>query len=91
MPNEVHIFKAAPIGKQTIGDTTIYIIEPIPEMPSLQAAAATYWTQADELAEALHEVLPGGTLDRLLVRLMEIKASLFRASHKPLEEPDDGR
>ena len=90
MLNEVHIFKAAPIGDQIIRPTVIHITETIPEMKTLEAAEATYWVEADELAEALHEALPGGVLDRLLIRLMEIKASLWRVPYPRKEAPNAG-
>lgn len=89
MTNEVHIYKAAPIGDQEIHSVVIHITEPIPELFSMEVAETTYWNEADELAEALHDALPGGILDRLLVRLMEMKATLFRVSHKLPEETLD--
>jgi len=86
MSKEIHIYKAAPVDDRQIRPVIVHITEPIPEMESLDAAEMTYWNEADELSEALYDALPGGTFDRVLVRLMEIKATLFRVSHKLPEE-----
>lgn len=42
--------------------------------------AKIYEEQGTAVADALFESLPGGTLDRLLAKLMERRASLFTVS-----------
>lgn len=77
----VKLAKAAPVGKTlTVVDTVIMIDSEITEFgPTwLGDAADFYEDQAAMLVDALIQSLPGGTLDRVLIRLMEHKASLFR-------------
>lgn len=78
---EVQIFRARPIGNQAIEPTTIIISDVVPyflqEQDWQQIAVNTYRHQAKTLAAVLQETLPGGTFDRLLVEMMERKASLL--------------
>lgn len=55
--------------------TPIHIIAPL--TISLDELAKIYEAQGKELADALCNALPGGTLDQLLVELLRRKASHF--------------
>ena len=82
-------------GQEPVPSLTITIDEPVPELDGGRGwerhARFYFEEQADALVSALCESLPGGTLDRVLAKLLERKASLFRvpawASDKP--EVDD--
>lgn len=59
-------------------DTRIIITDEIQQPAWTVAEHATFYeTEAIQLADALCNALPGGTLDRLLARLLMIKASHF--------------
>jgi hypothetical protein len=45
-----------------------------------------YARDAGRLADALWDALPGGTIDRLIVELMERRASLFRVGFLSVDE-----
>jgi len=74
----IELSKASPLGKTEVEGRTIIIDRPTPEFPSLEVARISYETQAAILAQALTDSLPQGTLDRLLIALMERCASLYR-------------
>lgn len=56
----------------------IAALEEIPRILDAGKARTFYNEQGTILAEALWAALPGGTLDVLLARLLERRASLFR-------------
>ena len=60
--------------------------EEIPKILDVGRARQLYNEQGQVLADALWSALPGGTLDVLLARLLERRASLFRV---PFQSPDD--
>lgn len=78
----VHICKAAP----TVDPVPGVIIQIDMEMPEpkyatddfLEQAARHYEDQANALFSALRDSLPGGTLDRLLGKMLAYKATHFR-------------
>lgn len=55
--------------------TVIYITEPVPELHNMAIQELGYRTEATLLAEALLAALPGGAVDRLLIELLENRAS----------------
>ena len=73
----VRIFKAQPVGDKKPGNMTIVMDESMPEVVSLNEARERFKEQGKELADALWSVLPGGTLDALLIEMLERKRSLF--------------
>lgn len=75
--NTISIFRAASIGEDHPPVLTIKAHEQISEYHSLDSARALHNKQGTELAEALLQSLPGGTVDVLLVELMRRRASLF--------------
>lgn len=78
----VKIFCAQKItDSQEVETVTIEIAEPIPSIRDYQSAHAQFRNESVILAEALINALPGGTLDQLLARLLEYKASLFVVRH----------
>lgn len=78
----VHIYKATPTDEPVPG-VIIQIDQETPEFDYasplfLEAAARHYDDQANALFGALRDNLPGGTLDRLLGKMLAYKASHFR-------------
>lgn len=78
----VHICKAAQTVEEVPG-VIIYIGDEQPEFEYtapdfLDVAARHYEDQADALFSALRDSLPGGTLDRLLGKMLAYKATHFR-------------
>ncbi len=73
----VYLFKAQPIGDQYIESVTICIGAPLPRFEQsdwLEETTRVFDAQADAIVDALHS-LPGGTLDRVLVKLLAEKVS----------------
>ena len=75
--NTIFLFRAASIGEDHPPALTIKAHEQISEDHSLNSARALHNRQGTELAEALLQSLPGGTVDVLLVELMRRRASLL--------------
>lgn len=73
----ITLFRAASIGDHHAPVLTIKAHEQISEYHSLDSARALHKRQGTELAEALLQSLPGGTVDVLLVELMRSRASLL--------------
>ena len=67
----------------------IAALEEIPKVLDIQRAAVLYNQQGTILADALWKVLPGGTLDILIARLLECRASLFRVPFQDQSEDED--
>lgn len=81
--NIIQIYKAQRTGDQPVMNVSIQIEQTIPEFGSghkmpMNAAAKLYDEQAQALFDALANSLPGGTLDRLLGKMLAYKASHFR-------------
>jgi len=74
------LYKAAPIGKTHVNDLALLFEKEIPEMDTLEKAAGFYEFEADDIAKALIDTLPGGVLDRLTAKLLIHKSSLLRIS-----------
>jgi len=70
--------KASPIGDQSIKDTTLIISGAPPEFKDLRRAEKWYQKQAERVATILFTTLPQGTLDRILIALMQRKVSLYK-------------
>jgi len=71
-------------GEYCTCDALISISCPIPAMPAngkLGEYHKFYAAEAKQLADVLFKALPGGTIDQLLIEMMQRKASLFRAPH----------
>ena len=74
--NTLTITKAAPTSRP-VEDLQITFTDSPPDDVDLRKAADFYEAEATALAEALWNVLPGGTTDRLIGQLLERRASLF--------------
>ena len=76
----IYICKASPTGGEVTPDVKILITEELPRF-SYQTPIETVGDQFDKQAQllfnALTNSLPGGTLDRLLGKMLERKASHF--------------
>lgn len=80
---EYTVHKAEPIGSQVVPSVTVAITEPLPardDKVSLARAALLYAMDAAIVEEALHQSLPGGTYDRVLIEMLQRKASHLRVS-----------
>ena len=77
----VNIFCAQPICDEEARNITIRIHVPVPDVKACKNVRAyrdVFMKQGDALADALCFALPVGTLDALLVSLLDRKRSLFR-------------
>ena len=75
------IFKAC--RPPIVPDLQISATAEVSDSVSLETARAFYAGQARELADALFASLPGGTIDALLVEMLDRKRSLFRVLGPP--------
>lgn len=78
-----------------VPDVTITITETMPDLPLgtpgpeyLATYAAMFDSDAQKLADVLARVLPGGTLDRLVAKLLLVKASHFVVAHDYERKPE---
>lgn len=79
----VKIAKFDPFHHEMAEDTVISITEDNPDLhdidyKTLEDVAAYFENQATMLSDALYNSLPQGTFDRLLIKLMQHKTSLYR-------------
>ena len=74
----ITLSKADPIGKEELPDMFISISADLPKHKTLEDSENYYDTQAIQLEDALYNVLPQGVFDRLTIKLMERKTSLYR-------------
>lgn len=82
MPEKVvNIFCAQPLGNEQVEKVTIHIHVPVQDFGDRfdweQALRDMYMEQGNTLAEALCGSLPGGTIDALLVDMLDRKRSLL--------------
>ncbi|MFH1527752.1 MAG: hypothetical protein ABIG69_14065 [Bacteroidota bacterium] len=70
--------KADPVGQGKVQDTIIEIKNKLPKIDSLEMAERHYEEQATLLEKALQESICQGVKDRLLIKLMARKVSLYR-------------
>jgi hypothetical protein len=84
---EVRIHRAAPIGNLHVPSFAIVTEAEWSDSRdiSLEDLAAKFEAEAKLIADALIESLPGGTLDRLVGRLLAYKASHFVVNHDTAE------
>lgn len=78
-PKKFTICKFDPTVKDEPSDgALIEITDKLPEFVSCGLSEDIFEHQASDLAFALFSTLPQGTLDRLIVKLMEHKLSYYR-------------
>lgn len=82
MQNTITTFLAQPIGDQQVTPFEIKATETIPEIQTpgeagLDEARQIYAGQAKMIADTLFGSLPGGTIDALLIEMLDRKRSLF--------------
>ncbi len=76
------LYKAqAVVSSEPIPDLHLSAVEPIPDGGTLDDARDAYQAQAHTIATALRRSLPGGTIDALLVELLDLKRSLLVIPH----------
>lgn len=66
------------IGQRRTPQLMIQITEQIGDIGSLKQFGAFYQEEGKALADALCGSLPGGTVDALLMKLLERRASMLR-------------
>jgi hypothetical protein len=74
----ITVFKAQQTTEETIPDMTITATEELPQHTGLAAPTIRFYEQARLIADALYDSLPGGTLDALLVEMLDRKRTLLR-------------
>ena len=86
-PEPIHVsaYKAAQTGNRLVPSATIEIRSELPETADATALAALLLQNATWIGDALVRVLPGGSIDQLLVQLLRHQAMLYRVSHRPVE------
>lgn len=70
----IDAYKAQPVGASTPEAVTILIKDEFPDLAP-DAAEAAMHIDAQQIARALWDALPGGTLDRLCGELLQRQAS----------------
>lgn len=91
---KVRIHRAQPaIKAEPVQDTQIILEEEIPRSPTLEVAQEAFTVQGRRLEQALHDHLPGGTYNALLIAMLERKHSLLVVSEndarqRPATAPD---
>lgn len=78
------IYKAQSIGGINPPGVNIRIEEVLPDVMNITSTELRdfYDDQASSLADSLLENLPGGTMDLLLIKLLEFQVSSFVGSRK---------
>jgi coenzyme F420-reducing hydrogenase beta subunit len=77
----IKVAKALAIAGQIIPSTTITVEGDVPELGELSSYRSYYNEQGSLVAAALIRALPGGTVDALLVALLDHKRSLLRVTN----------
>lgn len=72
------VYKAQQTTEVTIPNMSITATEELPHDTGLAAPRIRFYEQAKLISDALYDSLPGGTLDALLVELLDRKRSLLR-------------
>jgi len=68
----IHIHKAQPVGdNQVIENLLINIEVSVPDSETIEEGDELMENDATELVEALYNVLPGGTFDRVLIKMLQ--------------------
>ncbi len=71
-------YKASDVGSVKVEPMTITAHRPPPSHKSIKVAARAHRREGRMVADALWHHLPGGTVDQILLRLLERRASLLR-------------
>ena len=81
--SDVTLCKFSPISDEISTGYVIRIVSDIPDLPLPESTHVDFFDdQATVLAHALFSSLPQGTLDRLLIKLMNRKLSLYHGQTK---------
>lgn len=84
----VRAFKAQPVGDdKPAASVTIVIDAGLPKFKSVEKARKTFREDAARIVDTLYATLPGGTLDQVLLALLERKASRYRVAHSSFDGP----
>ena len=83
MKHEISVHKAQSCHRQDgyLPDLEIKAEKELPEYDHIDASYAFFRNDANMIFQGLIHCLPGGTVDQLLLLLLEHKASQFRVSY----------
>jgi hypothetical protein len=73
----LRVRKAEPVGAKIVPDLHILVQGALERPLTLEELKEQFQSQAKEIALALRTHLPGGTLDQLIIELLQMKASYF--------------
>lgn len=80
-PKIFYLSKASrTISDQEVQEVHLKFCKEVPHLP-LREMPDFYNNEAEDIFDNLVSVLPGGVIDRLLVKLLQHKASLFKVSY----------
>jgi hypothetical protein len=72
----IYVYKAQPIGDAMhIQSKTLHIEEDLPNSDTIGEGDTIMELDADKVVEALYNSLPGGTFDRVLVKMLQKRAA----------------
>ena len=78
---EIRIAKAQPMPGLDVESTTIYVNQPLPstnrETFSLEELDKAFERDADALFQALRQSIPGGTMERLLIKILDWRKNFY--------------
>jgi hypothetical protein len=74
---KIETFKAQGFREEHTDSLEIVADQPFPTVKTLEEAASLHTLKGRELAQALVDTLPGGTVDAVLRHLLEHRASLL--------------
>ena len=80
----IRLSKAEPLAEQAVPDLFIEVTLPVPPSTGFADQRQVYCEQAGLLATTLLGSLPGGTIDALLIALLESRASVLRIPYASL-------
>lgn len=81
----LRVHKRGPLKRdEHVPDAKICISEGLPASPT--AVEGIYCADGEAIANRLWDSLPGGTIDRLIIRLLERRATLLRVGFLSIDE-----
>lgn len=81
---EIRIMKADQIGGKEVKPVTLVIDDTLPDFSAKDSEPIeeAYNYDAELLAGALFQSLPQGTMERLIIKLLKLKVSVYRGITK---------
>ena len=79
---KILVHKAGAVGAAKVPDLLIEAIHEFPDVITLAESRDLHVQDAEQIVDALLATLPGGTIDQVLLGLLEHQASLFRIPYR---------